>query len=197
MANWETAATTSNYNASDVINNQISGRQRIQDGKLFGSEQLGEAVDYGNTMSSSGTFTEKRSFLGLDFLAPDKIGQYSVVGIDGQQISNMTGAIEEYVGNVQTYLEEALKASEDAISSAFRGGDAEKAFAAYLQKVKNYVHNLVSTLGAFQDKLNDVGNAWVQAQSQIGTNVNTSAGAFSEGTTYTGGSQVTYQGSSR
>lgn len=200
MANWETTATNSTYNTSEVMNNQMSGRQRTADFTKSGSgfwEQTGEGFSYNGTMGGAGTFTEKRSFLGLDFLAADKIRQYSVVGIDGNQISTMTSAIEEYVASVQTFLESAIVASEEQIASSIRGGDAEAAVKGYLEKVKSYVHNLVSTLNTFQDKLNDVGNAWVQAQSQIGSSVNASTNAFSEGTAYTGGSNVQYSGASR
>lgn len=198
MADWKTEHTNSGYNASEIINNQMSGRQRTTDfseKNLF--EMTGEQLSYGGAMKTSGAFVEKRSLFGSDIFAAFIPREYSIVGIDGNQISNMTGAIDAYVGEVQGFLETAIVATEDQIASAIRGGDAETAVKGYLDKVKSYVHNLVSTLNTFQDKLNDVGNAWVQAQSQIGSTVNTSTGSFSEGTAYTGGSNVQYQGSSR
>ena len=128
MANWETSATSTTFSAKEQIQNVTSGRQRAQDYSKIGMfEKAGEAINYGTTMAGAGTFIEKKSLLGIDWLAKDKVKQYSVVGIDGNQIGNMTGAIEEYVANVQTYLEKAITASEEQISTAFRGGDAEAA----------------------------------------------------------------------
>lgn len=200
MANWNEGTTAqTSFSAQEQIKNQMSGRQRITDyHKNNVWEMTGEGKNFSNTMSYLGKVRDtKKGFLGLDFLAKDKVTDYSVVGIDGNQISNMTSAIETYVAKVQSHLENALVATEEQISGAFRGGDAEKAVRDYLEKIKTYVYNLVSTLNAFADKLNDVGNAWVQAQSNIGSNVNVSTGNVSEGTAYQAGSNVQYQGPSR
>ena len=121
---------------------------------------------------------------------------YDIVGINGNGIPAIRDAITAYVEAVQTYLDNALRNAQEHVSVGFRGGEAEKAVVAYLDKVREYIYNLISGLLAFNDKLNDVGNAWVQAQQNIGSNINTSTGAFSAGSAYTG-NNVQYQGASR
>ena len=186
MAGWDTAATKSEFNANEQVNNLMAGRNRIDDYK-FGSESKREVSSF-----EDATATDKGFW---DFFNFSKSKEYSIVGIDGNQIGNMRSSIEDYVSGVQSYLEKAVQATEDQISGGLRGGEAEAAVKAYLDKVKMYVTNLVSTLNSFGDKLADVGNAWVQAQSNAGSNINTTTGAFSEGSAYT--SQVQYKGPSR
>lgn len=186
MAGWETTATSSTFNTNEIIKNQMSGRQRTND---FGGL---------STFESSG---EISAFEDATSTAPDlwnwvsKIKEYSVVGIDGNQIETMRAAITAYVEDVQKYLENAIVATEDKIHGGLRGGEAEAAVKSYLDKVKEYVYNLVSTLNTFSDKLADVGNAWVIAQSQMGSSINTSTGAFSSGSAYVADKQ--YNGSSQ
>ena len=185
MAGWETKSTASSFDANEQIKNMMSGRQRTNDYKAF--ESIAEVGAFAESMEDNGA---------PDFWSFVKGSrEYSIVGIDGTQVETMRASIEEYVSSVQSYLEEAIVTTEDEIANALRGGEAEAAVKAYLDKVKAYITNLVSTLNAFGDKLADVGNAWVQAQSNIGSNVNTSTGAFSEGSAYT--SQVQYKGASR
>ena len=115
----------------------MSGRQRITDySKQNVWEMAGEGHNFSNTMSDLGKVRDvKKGAFGIDFLVKDKITDYSVVGIDGNQISNMTNAIETYVAKVQSHLENALVATEEQIAGAFRGGDAEKAVRDYLEKI--------------------------------------------------------------
>lgn len=185
MAGWDTAATQSDFNAHEQVKGVMSGRNRIDDYK-FGNESKRELNAFNEATESSQSWLEK-------IFSSDK--EYSIIGIDGTKVGDMRGAIEEYVSRVQAYLDKAIVATEEQIANALRGGDAEAAVKGYLDKVKNYVTNLVSTLNAFGDKLADIGNAWVQSQSNIGSSVNTTTGSFSEGSSYT--SQVQYRGPSR
>ena len=189
MANWETGSTGSSYNNMEALKNQISGRSRTDDLGFGGQgfESLSEMAAFDDAVSSVPDF--------WNFVKGIK--EYSVVGIDGSQISTMTGAIESYVSDIQQGLEDAINTTRESIKGGFRGGDVEKAVQDYMDKVKEYIFNLVSSLNLFVDKLNDVGNAWVAAQQSFGSSVNSSAGSFSAGTAYQAGSQVTYNGASR
>lgn len=218
MSDWRTDTTASSFNANQQISNQTSARNRVKSNGGMGYDTL--MVDdhvYGESMTDQpfswsayegqlyGEYTGNAhpeyvlehtvaGMFGYDDFEK-KISGYNIIGINGNEVPRMREAIEEYVQNIQTYLEEAIVATEDQIAKAFRGGEAEAAVKQYLEKVKAYVHNVVSTLNAFSDKLADVGNAWVKAQSNIASNVNTSTGSFSEGNTYS--TTVQYGGPSR
>lgn len=194
---WDTNYINSTFNAGEYANNLQAGRNRV--------EASGN-VDVNNPMSGFGqTSTIERNVLdyakeiftfGIANTGTEVISGYDIVGIDGNQIGNMIEAILVYVNTVQEYLKNAVEATQSEIAAAIRGGEAEAAVKAYLEKVKTYVHNLVSSLKAFVDKLYDVGNAWVQAQAAFGQTINTSTGSFNEGSSYQDG-QVTYHGPSR
>ena len=220
MSDWRTDTTASAFNANEKISNQTAARNRVKSNGGVGYDTLTVSDhEYEDFMTQTGGFHDI-SFLegnlygeytgnahpeyfinhfaagavGYDDFEK-KISGYNIIGINGNEVPRMREAIEEYVQNIQTYLEEAIIATEEQIAKAFRGGEAEAAVKQYLEKVKAYIHNVVSTLNAFSDKLADVGNAWVKAQSNIASNVNTSTGSFSEGNTYS--TTIQYSGPSR
>ena len=202
MANWKTDVTTSNFNSTQALNDITQGRQRTEDFSKFGGfESMGEVLGSGITgqhqtlNTSFGNSPLGHLEAGWNWLTGDgftKTTGYDIVGISATQIGPMRDAINTYVQNVETYLNNVLEDEKDAAHDAFRGEDAEREVKAYLDKVHTYIINLTPTLLAFSDKLADVGNAWIDAQQNIGTNVNSSAGAFSEGTKYQ--ESVTYKG---
>lgn len=171
MASWSTEAAASSFNANTVITDMTTQRQRDT---ASGGSFLGSVSDFLGGITGG--------------------GKYSIVGINGNEISTMENAITNYVTNAQTMLEKALQNIEETLKSGFRGGDAEAAVKAYLEKVKEYVKNLVDSLNSFKDKLRDVGNAWVKAQQEFGTSVNNAAGSYGTGTAYT--ESVQYSGPS-
>jgi len=205
MSNWQTGATSSSFDAGAKVNEQFDARgQRDNTGGMGYETLIASDKQYDRKMNdgfgwdfNDGAYYGETTDSGDLFNGfKDKVSGYNIVGIDGNQVPQMRAAIETYVEEVQGYLEDAITATQAEIATAFRGGEAEKAVEGYLSKVKSYVHNVVSTLNAFSDKLADVGNAWVQAQSNIASNINTSTGAFSEGSTYQP-NQVQYTGPSR
>ena len=107
---------------------------------------------------------------------------YNVVGINGNEISKMCSAIEDYVTAVQTELKTALDTTQTNLNTGFRGSDAEAAVKTYLDNTREYIQNFISRLNAFQSTLNSIGNAWVTAQSNIGGTVGKSS--FNAGETY-------------
>ena len=194
MASWETETTQSGFDANSSMSNMIGGRGRTVDfSSHSGVEHFGEAMSTGDIMSGVG----EHKVSDADWYNPFSWGDtktvgYDIVGIKATEVPKMREAINDYVNNVTTYLDSAIDTSKAQAKTAFRGSEAEEAVKAYLDKVKDYVNNLVSQLLAFSDKLADIGNAWIDAQQKIASSVNASKGAFSEGTKYT--ETVQYRG---
>ena len=194
MASWETETTQSGFDASSQMSNVISGRGRtvdFSDNSTF--EQFGEGYTSGTVLNGAGEHEVSTSKWYNPFTWGDTatVG-YDIVGIKATEVPKMREAINDYVNNITTYLEGAIDTSKSQAKTAFRGSEAEEAVKAYLDKVKDYINNLVSHLLAFSDKLADIGNAWIDAQQNIASNVNASKGAFSEGSKYT--ETVQYRG---
>lgn len=202
MASWESDVAQSNYDANSVISSMEKNRNRdsVNEFSIFNHDTYKPFTSdkNGDKPGSIGGYQGPvLGSTGEPFVGPGGLMEghgYNVVGINGNEIVNMCGAIEEYVNGVRGKLDDALVATEETLQQGFKGSEAESAVKAYLDKVKEYVNNLTSSLNSFQSKLNDIGNAWVKAQASFGTNVNSSAGAFSAGTEYT--QQVQYNGPS-
>lgn len=194
MASWETEATQSGFDANSSMSNMIGGRGRTVDfSSHSGVESLGEVISTGDTLSGVGEHeVSDAKWWNIFTWGDTKTVGYDIVGIKATEVPKMREAINDYVNNVATYLDSAIDTSKAQAKTAFRGSEAEEAVKAYLDKVKDYVNNLVSQLLAFSDKLADIGNAWIDAQQKIASNVNASKGAFSEGTKYT--ETVQYRG---
>ena len=184
MANWDSEVAASQYDADQALNSHISGRNR-EDGSIQGSiANLASATDSLDDMGE-----QNQAWDIFDWV--DNKG-YDIVGIKGSEVSNMRNSINEYVKNVQTYLNGVLKDKKNKAKDAFRGTEAEAAVKEYLDKVATYINNLLSQLNSFSDKIADVGNAWIQSQSNIAGSVNAAKNAFSEGSSYT--ESVQYRG---
>lgn len=209
MTKWETNTTGSPFSAISGVHNRADGRDNARD-KYTGSS-MGYNTIVGNYDSHNGAanfqYGEQIEHVpgvaeGYHGNIKDQLGGnyvttkgYNVVGINGNEVGNMRNAIETYVMNIRTYVDTQIEAVQSELPDGFRGGDAEKAVSDYLEKVRSYVNNLVSGLNGFSDKLADVANAWVRAQSNFSTTVNTSSGSFSAGTVYE--NEIQYNGASR
>lgn len=108
--------------------------------------------------------------------------QYSVVGLNVGEVTNMCNAIDDYVRDLMAHLD-GINPSADS-SSAFLGPDVQREVQDYVNKVKRYCMNLTSDLKAFSDKLVDVRNAWEAGQRNIASGVNASKASFNEGKEY-------------
>lgn len=207
MASWETQTTASTHEAQASLNAQVKGRNRDSvsmfdglSGVDFGGYQqqsntlggMGAGLAISNTLFPANPFASAAGIAIGGGIGSTQITGYDMVGIVGSQVGPMRDSIAVYVSKIQKYVEEAIEKADAGMNSAFRGVDAQREVKAYLEKVKLYITNLISQLISFSDKLADVGNAWIKAQENIGSSVNASTGAFSEGTAYT--ESVTYQG---
>lgn len=203
MSSWETGVTASSHDAGAALSSQIEKRKRDTggSGKLdFGGysqhnhagqgSAIGAGIGY--VLGGHGGAAVGAGLGGL--IGGTHESGYSMVGINGGEVTNMRKAVVDYVVAVQTSVDQAIKNAEDGIDDAFRGADARAAVIEYLEKVKLYITNLISQLESFADKIADVGNAWIAAQESFGSNVKTATGNFSEGTAYT--QNVTYKGGS-
>lgn len=177
MASWETEISKSNYDANSVVSNMETNRNRDaapnERPSIF---NWNKAEDPNGDAFGTVGGEQKTGFFGRGGTQG-----YNIVGINGNEVGNMCSAISDYVTNVQTVLNSAIDTAEADLNTGFRGSQAEAAVKAYLEKTKEYIKNLASSLNSFQAKLNDVGNAWVNAQGHIGTTINSSAGSFDAG----------------
>ena len=179
MANWNSEIAASQHDASNALNTQISGRNR--EGSIQGN--YNSAV--GGIVSSG----EQPNIPGFDMFGSHG---YDIVGIKGSEVNRICESIRTYVSNIDSYLTGVLETDKAEAKTAFRGTEAVDAVLKYLDKVQEYISNLTSQLLSFSDKVADVGNAWNQAQANIGSTVNASTGSFSAGSKYT--EQVQYTG---
>lgn len=193
MASWETEATQSGFDATSQMSGMISGRGRTVDFSNNSTfESLGESYTSSHVMDGLGQQEQTQWWDPLNIFDSSETVGYDIVGIKATEVPKMREAINDYVNKITSYLGEAIDTSKSQAKTAFRGSEAEEAVKAYLDKVKDYINNLVSHLLAFSDKLADIGNAWIDAQQNIASNVNASKGAFSEGSKYT--ETVQYRG---
>lgn len=188
MASWQIETEGSTHDTNQAITELEKGRNRdvvsqTNTGGFFG----GDADANGDVIGTAGG--ERRTgFLGLGGTTG-----YNIVGINGNEIANMTASIEEYVTAVQETLKTAIDTTQADLGVGFRGTDAEANVKKYLDNVKEYIKNLASSLNTFQDKLNDVGNAWRKAQKDFGDNI-IKNDSFNAGNEYK--TNVRYEGSS-
>ena len=111
------------------------------------------------------------------------MGEYSIVGINANQVPAMKNAIANYVEAIQNHLEK-IETSADS-SQAFKSDAVKTAVQNYLLTLKDYCQNLVSQMLAFSDKLQEVYEKWVEATGNMAQSVNSSASGFNKGTRYT------------
>lgn len=192
MSSWETQATTSSFDAQSALDTHMGARNR-DTSKTSGLNFGG--YNQGYSHSTLGTIGQAvggpvGGYLGDLIGGGPKISGYDMVGIVGSKVESMRDSIRQYVDKVQEKVSQAIEDAEDGMNDAFRGNEAQSAVKEYLEKVKLYINNLITQLISFSDKLADVGNAWQKAQEEIGGNVKTATGSFSEGTAYS--ESVTY-----
>ena len=180
MASWESEVAKSTYDANSVVTNMETNRARDGFSEPSAWDQFtGNADPNGDSFGSVG------GEQATGFFGNGPVQGYNIVGINGNEVGNMCAAIEDYVASVQSVLKTAIDTTRAELNTGFRGSQAEASVKAYLEKTREYINNLSSTLNSFQAKLNDVGNAWVSAQANIAASVSASSGAFDAGKQYT------------
>lgn len=108
---------------------------------------------------------------------------YSVVGINANQVGTMREAIRNYVTGIQTEISK-IQTDLDA-NGAFKGEEVQSAVRAYLTTVEDYAKALTSYLLTFSDKLKDVEEAWTSYVGTMAGNVTNTKGTFGSTQTYT------------
>lgn len=164
MANWQTEASVSNFDAAGNTVNTIGDR----------SAQRGA--------SGVGTHTTGHLWWKQDV---SNLEQSSVVGIDAGQVSSMREAIRTYTDNIINYVN-GLNPEANA-NVAFKGEKVQESLTNYMSQLKTYCVNLVSQLLAFSDKLADVEAQWTKAVESMSTTVGTTSSDFAVGSKYQDG----------
>lgn len=158
MANWQTSTTSSEFNAqsySENMKNERTGREG-GDSSISGRNP-GGLFGWG----ASG---------------------YDIVGMDSNQVEPMRNAIDAYVHNIETYLDNInLMATAD---TAFKGEEVQEAVKKYLDTCKKYCINLTSQLLAFSDQIQDASDQWKKSTQNIAQNINNGAAGFGTGSKY-------------
>ena len=202
MNDWNVGATKSSLDTSTALEQMKDGRNRkdLLGGTLYdrganlggyGEKTKTEHNGWGSVIDGS---PWGRMF-GTDY--SKQWGEtyttgYDIVGIKGSMVESMRESIREYVARVQNTMTTALEPTYTEAKKAIRGDDAINEVNKYIEKVRTYCENVISSLLVFSDKLADVGNAWNTAQQNMGATISASTGAFSEGTAYS--EQVQYTG---
>lgn len=196
MANWDVETKATDYDLDGTINGLIQGRNRTEDfWKLSDSEKDKYKMADGTTPASEYDYDIYTWEKALETAGINLGNDYDMVGMVGAEVPKMRQTIKDYVEGVQTTLSTAITNIESSLKLGFKGTDAETAVKEYLEKVKSYVTNLVSSLNAFSNQIAAVGNAWIDSQTAYGTKVNTEANAFSTGTAVTG-DEIVYNAAS-
>ncbi len=109
----------------------------------------------------------------------------NVVGINATKVDEMIASIEDEIGKIFTHLEDIDPTADQ--SSAFLDvttGQVGPAVVEYIERVKEYCHNLVSDLRAFEDKLVDVREAYKANMEKMAGAINNNANNNSVGQEY-------------
>lgn len=100
-------------------------------------------------------------------------GSYSVVGMKVSSVPAMQDAIENYVKAIKDHLDGInTDVAEDA-NKFVKSTEVRTALDNYITSVKQYCMVLASQLIAFNDKLSDVANAWIQSSKNVSDTLNT------------------------
>ena len=162
MADWNTGASASNFDASVSTTGTIDSRS--------------------SQRSASGVGTHKGGFLWSKDIS--NLEQSSVVGINVNEIPNMRNAINDYCSEIENYVN-GLNPEAEA-TMAFKSEEVNLALKKYMDDVKTYSINLVSQLRAFSDKLADVKSQWEAASQTMSETIGSTSGSnFATGTRYT------------
>jgi len=103
---------------------------------------------------------------GVDTLT---VGNYDVVGMNANEITNMRDAIATYVSTATDWIEKI--AEECNAAQAFKNEAVEGAIKSYLDAVRESIAAFISQLLAFSDKLADVYNAWMESAGNYAEDV--------------------------
>ena len=140
------------------------------------------AADRAAQRTASSVGTHSTGFLGLGGQVSN-LDSSSIVGMNVNEVENMRNAIEDYCGNIETYLRNLNPTANSDV--AFKSEEVKAALTTYMENVKTYCLNLVSQLRAFSDKLADVRNQWQLATQNMAETVSSTSGsAFASGSTY-------------
>jgi len=178
--NWNTESVTSTFDYTQPASGMINDRTSQRQGSNVGTHQ----VEDGTT----GMWWWKET----KYKDVSNLPENSIVGINVTQVPAMREAIENYCGEIETYLRD-LDPTADA-TVAFKSEEVQKALLTYMDVVKTYCLNLVSQLRAFSDKLADVYNQWQVSTGNMASSINSTSGnAFASGSTYSSSVELNSQ----
>ncbi len=156
MANWNTGATASKFDADTYTNKAKSARKYSFNSGINGLD--GGQVDV---------------LFGIK-----KLG-YDVVGINAKKVkTDLIPAFEEYLKGINGKIND-INTTAKKIKAAFRGTELENSVSKYVAKMEKFLKDYTSQLRSFEDKLIDVSKAWDSAQSKQAASVNKTASSFS------------------
>lgn len=158
MANWNTEATKSAFDARKFTTESLSNRTGRESGASSISGRSG-------------------GFLGMG------ASGYDIVGIDANKVDSMRESIRTYVKNIETYLD-GVDPLADA-NGAFKGEEVQEAVRKYISTCKEYCKNLTSNLLAFSDQIGDVKNQWQIAMGKMSESINTGSQSYGSNDHYT------------
>lgn len=144
MASWSTDNVTASLNARDIIN---TDHQSASD--LFSS-------------------TTKKSINDVS----SYFAQTSIVGINVNKVPEMKRAIQDYVSNVESKLNEGLTACDP--KRAFQGQQAQ-ALVTYIEEIKSVCGAICQKLNAFADDLTEVQKKYEERDASINAAINSDA----------------------
>ena len=92
----------------------------------------------------------------------------SVVGINANQIPNMSQAIDTYINDVKTVL---AKLNSDVSTSAAFQGDYATAVKKYVGAVEQVCNTVVGEMSSFKAKLEEIKAAYTTKDKDIGSTI--------------------------
>jgi len=128
---------------------------------------LSKSVDnsFQNGASSSGMF-----------------GNEPIVGITASFAANVTGAIDNYVNDIQTILSEI---STVQTNEAFKGAGLEGALNNFVESVKTVATNYIRGLRDAENQIiNSVAKAYATQDTDISGNINSDSGTLESSNTF-------------
>lgn len=99
----------------------------------------------------------------------------SVVGINANQIPNMSQAIDTYINDVKAVL--AKLNSDVSTSEAFKG-DYATAVKKYVAAVEQVCNTVVGEMASFKTKLEEIKTAYATKDKDIGSTIESSSSSL-------------------
>lgn len=149
----------------------------------FSGEMKGTIDTVNSTIGNySSSNYEKRTFLGIDFLAKDFDGSknsHDFVGITPEMLSKITGAIDSYSSNLNNILDSMPDAVD--YTQAFRGTGVEAAVKNFVVSVKELCKSHLESLKLAENQIIESVNAQYQASDQdVASQLNSDTSAISK-----------------